>query len=121
LACLFASKYEVIGFDIDVEKIKMLNAGIDYTNELAEGSLCQTNLIFSNEQKNLKQCDIVIMAVPTDIDEYNLPDLRPLKKASEMIGKCLQKGMIVVFESTVYPGLTEEECIPILEKFSGLV
>lgn len=121
LACLFASKYEVVGFDINEEKIKMLNAGVDYTNELADGALHQTSLVFSNEQQSLKQCNIIIVSVPTDIDEYNLPDLRPLQKASEMIGSCLQKGMIVVFESTVYPGLTEEECIPILEKCSGLI
>jgi len=121
LACLFASKYEVIGFDIDATKIKALAAGIDSTGQLELEALKQVSLSFTNHSQALQKCDVIIVTVPTDIDAQNQPDLSPLKSVSASIGKILQPGMIVVYESTVYPGLTEEICIPILALESGLV
>ncbi|MFY8128796.1 MAG: nucleotide sugar dehydrogenase [Chitinophagaceae bacterium] len=120
LACLFATKYKVVGFDISEEKIKLLNNGIDYTDEVGSDALKNSNLTFTSNGNDLKDCEVLIVAVPTDIDENNVPDLKPLQGASTTIGKILQKGMTVVYESTVYPGLTEEVCIPILEEVSGL-
>jgi len=121
LAILFAEKYAVIGFDIDAKKIDLLNKGIDTNNLHPFASGTFSNLQFSNQSIDLKSCTHLIVTIPTDIDAKNLPDLRPLQNASQLIGEVLQNGMIVVFESTVYPGLTEEICIPIIEKFSGLV
>ena len=120
LACLFAKKYSVIGYDIDKKKIELLYNHIDYTDEVGIDVLQQTMALFTSDVTVLQKCNVIIVAVPTDVDEKNLPALAPLKKASESIGSVLQKGMTVVFESTGYPGLTEEECIPILEKISGL-
>jgi UDP-N-acetyl-D-glucosamine/UDP-N-acetyl-D-galactosamine dehydrogenase len=120
LACLFATKYKVIGFDVQTSKIDLLEKKIDYTNEVGSEALTNKNLTFTSDSELLKNANILIVAVPTDIDSNNQPNLEPLKKASRTIGKILQKGMIIVYESTVYPGLTEEECIPILEEFSGL-
>lgn len=121
LASLFAQKYAVVGFDINSEKIRLLQNGIDYTKELLEDELKLSNIQFHNNAESLQKCSVIIIAVPTDIDEANSPDLIPLKKASEIVGTSIKKGAIIVFESTVYPGLTEEICIPILEKASGLV
>jgi UDP-N-acetyl-D-galactosamine dehydrogenase len=119
LAILFAEKYAVIGFDIDAKKIDLLNKGIDTNNLQPFASGTFSNLQFSNQSIDLKSCTHLIVTIPTDIDAKNLPDLRPLQNASQLIGEVLQNGMIVVFESTVYPGLTEEICIPIIEKFTG--
>jgi UDP-N-acetyl-D-galactosamine dehydrogenase len=121
LAQLFAEKYTVIGYDIDVAKIDLLHQGIDTNNQQPFARKALSSLRFSNHSLDLKSCTHLIVTIPTDIDAQNLPDLRPLQTASQLIGKVLQQGMIVVFESTVYPGLTEEICIPIIEKFSGLV
>ena len=121
LARLFAERYAVIGYDIDAVKIALLNNGIDTNLQKPFASFVPTNLQFSNNPLVLKTCSHLIVTIPTDIDAQNLPNLKPLQIASQMIGTVLQKGMIVVFESTVYPGLTEEICIPIIEKFSGLV
>ncbi|HEX3024618.1 MAG TPA: nucleotide sugar dehydrogenase [Chitinophagaceae bacterium] len=121
LACLFAKKYEVIGFDIDISKIELLKKNIDYTNELDVDALQQNTLFFTSDALHLRGCNVIIVAVPTDIDNQNQPDLFPLKSASSTIAKVLETGTTVVFESTVYPGLTEEICIPILEKESNLV
>lgn len=118
LACLFAEKYQVKGFDIDLQKIQLLKQGID-PNGLTENFLLE-NLNFSNDLNILKNSDYLIVTIPTDIDEQNKPDLGPLKLATGMIATILRKGVTVVFESTVYPGLTEEICIPILEEKSGL-
>lgn len=118
LACLFAEKYQVKGFDIDLQKIQLLQLGIDPTG-LSTG-FQNNSLNFSNSISDLKECDILIVTIPTDIDAQNQPDLGPLKKACQMIASILGKGVTVVFESTVYPGLTEEICIPILEQISGL-
>ena len=119
LACLFAGKYQVKGFDIDLQKIQLLQQGIDPTG-LSTG-FQNNSLNFSNSISDLKECDFLIVTIPTDIDAQNQPELGPLKKACEMIAEVLKKGMTIVFESTVYPGLTEEICIPILEQKSGLV
>lgn len=120
LACLLATKYSVIGFDNNFSKIQLLKDGVDYTGEVSKEILQQPNLSFTTDCSDLKSCDVIIVAVPTDIDEQNHPDLLPLLSASKTIGSILQPGMTVVYESTVYPGLTEEECIPVLEKTSGL-
>jgi UDP-N-acetyl-D-galactosamine dehydrogenase len=118
LSCLFAQKFNVIGFDIDVQKIQLLNLGIDPTGLSDPISL--NSLSFSNDVNSLSNCDFLIVTIPTDIDAQNKPNLGPLKLATNMIATILQKDMTVVFESTVYPGLTEEICIPILEQKSGL-
>ncbi len=118
LACLFAEKYQVEAFDIDQQKIQLLQQGIDPTG-LSELVPLST-LNFSNDLNNLKDCSFLIVTIPTNIDEQNKPDLGPLKLATSMISTILQKGMTVVFESTVYPGLTEEICIPILEQKNDL-
>ncbi|MDE3235847.1 MAG: nucleotide sugar dehydrogenase [Bacteroidota bacterium] len=120
LACLFATKYEVIGFDINADKISLLQSGIDYTGEVGTAALQQTGLSFTCQSELLQSCNVIIVAVPTDITSQNQPDLAPLQKASATIGAILQPGITVVFESTVYPGLTEEVCIPVLESVSGL-
>jgi UDP-N-acetyl-D-galactosamine dehydrogenase len=121
LAALFAEKYSVDGFDIDAKKIQSLQAGIDPNGLTSPEQLKQSTLRFCNDINDLSDCSHLIITIPTDIDAQNKPDLGPLTKATEMIGGILQKGMTVVFESTVYPGLTEEICIPILETASGLV
>ena len=129
LAIEFGKKYKVLGFDINKERIEELNSGKDRTNEAdLEGLSFAMSLIkdstiglsFSNEVEDLKSSNIYIVTVPTPIDQFKAPDLTPLIKASEMIGKVLKKGDIVVYESTVYPGCTEEDCVPVLEKYSGL-
>lgn len=119
LASLFAEKYQVIGFDIDDQKIQLLKKGIDPTG--LSYSLHTNTLVFSSTLEDLRGCNYLIVTIPTDIDGQNQPDLGPLKKACEMIAEVLEKNMTIVFESTVYPGLTEEVCIPIIEQMSGLV
>lgn len=121
LACLFAEKFAVCGFDIDANKIDSFLNGIDPNHLCAPDQLLQKELHFTNSIADLASCTHLIVTIPTDIDAQNQPELGPLKTASEMIGGILQKGATVVFESTVYPGLTEEICIPLLEKSSGLV
>ena len=130
LARLFATKYPVVGFDINQKRIKGLLSGTDSTLEVSDDVL-QKVLVkdFNNNQKGLlcssgittiSDCNYYIVTVPTPVDKNNRPDLTPLFKASETVGKVLKKGDTVIYESTVYPGATEEECIPILEKVSGL-
>ncbi|MBN2643671.1 MAG: Vi polysaccharide biosynthesis UDP-N-acetylglucosamine C-6 dehydrogenase TviB [Victivallales bacterium] len=122
LANEFGKKYETIGFDINRKRIAELSEGNDRTLELsAEQLKSSPKLRFSSELDSIKGCDIYIITVPTPIDRYNRPDLTPLQKASESVGKVLSPGAIVIYESTVFPGCTEEECVPILEKHSGLV
>ncbi len=159
LARLFATKYPVVGFDVNESRVKALNAGHDSTLEV-EDDILQSALVKSNpfqidttalsdamqptstivgstkEQKNEKQknglfcsadlddikdANIYVITVPTPVDKHNRPDLTPLYKASETVGKVLSKGDIVIYESTVYPGATEDECVPVLERVSGLV
>jgi UDP-N-acetyl-D-galactosamine dehydrogenase len=129
LARLFATKYAVVGFDINQGRVRDLNLGIDATLEVDENTLNQV-LVTSNGNENglfcssavedIATCNYFIVTVPTPVDKNNRPDLTPLYKASETVGKVLKKGDIVVYESTVYPGVTEEECIPVLERISGL-
>lgn len=129
LARLFATKFPVIGFDINARRVKELMEGIDSTLEVEDnvlrsalvanipdekGLYCTTNL------QDIKDCNYYIITVPTPVDKNNRPDLTPLYKSSESIGKILKKGDIVIYESTVYPGVTEDECVPVLEKASGL-
>ena len=140
LARLFATKYAVVGFDINEKRITELNSGLDVTLEIEEkllkSVLLQQNpfgshspkypitlsqgLYCSSDLTDIKNADFYIITVPTPVDKNNKPDLTPLYKASETVGKVLKKGNIVIYESTVYPGATEEECIPVLEKISGL-
>ncbi|WP_252503975.1 nucleotide sugar dehydrogenase [Sporosarcina sp. Marseille-Q4943] len=120
VAVAFGKKYTVIGFDINEHRISTLQAGVDYTNEVEVDDLTEAKIEFTSDSERLKESDFMIVSVPTPINAHNQPDLSPLLRASETVGKSLQKGAIVVFESTVYPGVTEEECIPVLEKHSGM-
>jgi len=121
LAAEFGKKHRTIGFDINTTRISELEQGIDKTLEIdSENLKSSTHLSFSSDPKDLAQCNIFIITVPTPVDNNNRPVLTPLYKASETVGKVLKKGDIVIYESTVYPGVTEDECVPVLEKFSGL-
>ncbi len=123
LAHAFSEKYEVIGFDIAQWRIDELRSGIDRTLELSREQVNQAianKMQFTNILEDISDCNIYIVTVPTPIDKHKKPDLTPLLKASESIGKVLKKDDIVIYESTVYPGATEEDCVPILEKISGL-
>ena len=129
LARLFATKFPVVGFDINQNRINQLNLGIDNTLEISESLLksvlksdsnLEKGLFCTNDISKLSDCNYYIVTVPTPVDKNNQADLQPLYKASETVGKVLKKGDIVVYESTVYPGVTEDECVPILEKISGL-
>ena len=121
LAVEFGRKYPTVGFDLKVPRIKELAAGKDSTLEVDRKELkSATKLTFTSDVKGLKRCNVYIVTVPTPIDDYKRPDLSPLEKASASLGTVLRKGDIVIYESTVYPGCTEEVCIPILEKVSGL-
>ncbi|MCF6339861.1 MAG: nucleotide sugar dehydrogenase [Sulfurimonas sp.] len=123
LAHAFSFKYEVVGFDIYQSRIDELNRAFDKTLELNEKQVqeaLENNIKFTSSTKDIKDCNIYIVTVPTPIDKNKRPDLTPLIKASETIGKVLKQDDIVIYESTVYPGATEEDCVPILEKFSNL-
>lgn len=121
LAVEFGKKLPVLGFDIHTKRIEELKGGEDHTLEVSTEELAQaTHLSYSAQLEDLKDCNFFIVTVPTPIDNVNRPDLTPLCKASETIGKVISKGDIVVYESTVYPGATEEVCIPVIEKISGL-
>jgi UDP-N-acetyl-D-glucosamine/UDP-N-acetyl-D-galactosamine dehydrogenase len=122
LAVEFGKKIPTLGFDIDTSRIAELNTGFDRTHEVtAEQLKASVSLSFSSNTADLAACNTFIVTVPTPIDHFKKPDLSPLLKASEMIGKALKKGDLVIYESTVYPGCTEEDCVPVLEKFSGLI
>ncbi len=122
LAVEFGMKMPVIGFDINKPRIDELNSGIDSTLEVNSDELAQASkLSYSSTVDDLKSCNVYIVTVPTPIDKFKKPDLTPLEKASFMLGGVISKGDIVIYESTVYPGATEEVCIPIIEKESGLV
>lgn len=121
LAVEFGKKVPVVGFDIHQKRIDELKSGQDHTLEVSPEELAQsTQLAYSANLEDLKSCNFFIVTVPTPIDEYKQPDLTPLVKASESIGRVLSQGDVVVYESTVYPGATEEKCIPVLEHVSGL-
>lgn len=120
IALEFARKIKVVGFDIKPDRVEKMKVGIDPSNELPKEAFDGCDIQFTANLDDLRQCDFHIVAVPTPIDNHNLPDLTPLIKASETVGKIIKKGDIVVFESTVYPGATEEDCVPVIEKLSGL-
>ncbi|TMM53781.1 nucleotide sugar dehydrogenase [Maribacter algarum] len=129
LARLFATKYSVVGFDINPNRIAELQNGQDSTMEVSEELLAQVSktepsnengLFCTDNLDSLNDCNYFVVTVPTPVDQTNRPDLTPLYKSSETVGKVLKKGDIVIYESTVYPGVTEDECVPVLEKVSGL-
>lgn len=129
LARLFGTKYDVVGFDINQKRVAELNAGLDATLEINEALLksvlksnnsTEIGLYCSTSIEDIKDCNYYVVTVPTPVDKNNKPDLTPLYKSSETVGKVLKKGDIVIYESTVYPGVTEEECVPVLERVSGL-
>ena len=130
LSVEFSKKYQVLGYDIDIDRIKNLNQGIDKTNEVSKKELLlvtknfhinsNKGIKFTNRKEDLKNFNIYIITVPTPIDKFKAPDLSILFETSKMIGKVIKKNDIIIYESTVYPGCTEEDCIPILEKYSGL-
>ncbi|MCP4914404.1 MAG: nucleotide sugar dehydrogenase [Oligoflexia bacterium] len=120
LSLLLAKKFDVTGFDISAKRIEELNSNIDLTKEATSDDLKESTAKFTDNQEAIADGNIVIVTVPTPIDQYKKPDLRPIESATRTVGKNLTKDTIVVYESTVYPGLTEEICIPILEKESGL-
>ncbi len=121
LAAEFGKQYDTVGFDIRESRLAMLRRGEDATCETSkEELLAARKLRYSGRPEDLKDRDIFIVTVPTPVDKYKSPDLAPLRQASETVGKALGKGAIVIYESTVYPGCTEEECVPVLEQYSGL-
>jgi UDP-N-acetyl-D-galactosamine dehydrogenase len=128
LTVAFSRKYRTIGFDIDPDRVLELNSGIDTTREIDNETLQialgdpnpSRRLVLSDDIASIANCNVFIITVPTPVTEYKTPDLSPLLNSSAAIGKVLKKGDIVIYESTVYPGCTEEECVPVLEKYSGL-
>jgi UDP-N-acetyl-D-galactosamine dehydrogenase len=120
IALEFAKSVSVIGFDINAGRVDLMKNGIDPSQELESEAFENTDIEFTCDSADLKRANFFIVAVPTPVDTYKVPDLTPVLKASETVGKALKKGDYVVYESTVYPGCTEEDCIPILEKMSGL-
>lgn len=120
IALEFAKKIKVVGFDINQQRVDLMKQGIDPSNELVKEDFDNSDILFTANIDDLKDVEFFIVAVPTPIDDSNLPDLKPLLGASRTVGEVLKKGDYVVFESTVYPGCTEEDCIPILEEKSGL-
>lgn len=120
IALEFARKTKVIGFDINAKRVDMMRNSIDPSQELESAAFDGCDIEFTNELEVLKQANFYIVAVPTPVDDHNVPDLVPVQRASETIGKVIKKGDYVVFESTVYPGCTEEDCVPIIEQLSGL-
>ncbi|MDB2442535.1 nucleotide sugar dehydrogenase [Flavobacteriales bacterium] len=122
LAIEFGKKYSTIGFDINQARIDDLTKGVDHTNEATPEQLKSAEqLIFSADINDINECNVYIVTVPTPIDEFKTPDLDPLRGASKMLGGILKKGDVVIYESTVFPGCTEEVCVPLLEKSSGLL
>lgn len=120
VAVAFGKRQRVVGFDIDPRRIEDLRAGVDRTREVTTADLRRSDIVFSSDPAQLEAADFHIVAVPTPVDEANRPDLTPVLRASATVGKQLKPGDIVVFESTVYPGATEEDCVPVLEQYSGL-
>lgn len=120
VAVAFGKQAKTIGFDVNQLRLEQLRQGLDHTNEVTTEALKQSNIVFTSDIEVLAQADFHIVAVPTPVNEAHQPDLSPVQRASETVGKALKKGDIVVYESTVYPGVTEDFCIPILESLSGL-
>src|SRR5512146_48633 len=120
IALEFAKKIKVVGFDIKPERVELMKKRIDPSNELKPEAFKGADILFTSNPEDLRQASFHIIAVPTPTNSYNLPDLGPVLKASETVGKILKKGEYVVYESTVYPGCTEEDCVPVLERYSQL-
>lgn len=121
LAFEFSKKYDTIGFDINPQRIIELNTGIDITREIDPSQFnSQNSLALTNNPNQLSQCNIFIVTVPTPVDQHKLPDLSYVLAATKMVGKLIKTGDIVIYESTVYPGCTENDCVPLLETTSGL-
>ena len=120
IALEFARKIKVVGFDINAERVDMMKNNIDPSNELDASEFEGCDITFTANIDDLKDVTFFVVAVPTPIDDSNLPNLKPLLSATGTVGKVLKKGDYVVFESTVYPGCTEEDCVPVLEEVSGL-
>ncbi len=120
LAVLLGKKFSVVGFDIDPVRVEELKSGYDRTGEVSQEELRASQVKFTTDPEVISSSKVVIITVPTPIDKHNIPDLRPIKSATRTVGKYMKKGTVVVYESTVYPGLTEEECVPLLEEESGL-
>lgn len=120
LAALMATRYEIIGFDVNLTRINELIDHMDRTKEVDSQTLRGSNIEFTDNPEKISQCRLVIVTVPTPIDEYRIPDLGPVQRATWLIGKHMGEGSLIVYESTVYPGVTEEICVPILERESGL-
>ncbi|REK66486.1 MAG: nucleotide sugar dehydrogenase [Cohnella sp.] len=120
VAVAFAQKWPVIGFDINAKRIESLQQGVDHTGEVEADQLINSNLTFTSDPAKINQADFIIVSVPTPINHVNQPDLTPIISASKTVGQNMPIGSIVVYESTVYPGVTEEVCVPVLEKYSGL-
>jgi len=118
LALEFAKHFSVIGFDINEARVDLMKQGIDPSKELEAKAFEGTDIQFTTSLEDLKNAHFHIVAVPTDIDEHKVPNLTPLQKASEAVGKIIKKGDYVIYESTVYPGCTEDDCIPIIEEHS---
>jgi UDP-N-acetyl-D-glucosamine/UDP-N-acetyl-D-galactosamine dehydrogenase len=120
IALEFAKKISVIGFDISSKRVEMMKQGMDPSNELEKEAFEGCDICFTDSLDVLREAKFFIVAVPTPVDDHNVPDLKPVKRASETVGKVIKKGDYIVYESTVYPGCTEEDCLPIIEKLSGL-
>lgn len=120
IALEFAKKVSVIGFDINKERVELMQQGTDPSGEMEAKNFSGTDILFTSCIEDLKQASFFVVAVPTPVDAHNVPDLRPVLGASKTIGNVIKKGDYVVFESTVYPGCTEEDCLPIIEELSGL-
>ncbi len=120
LALAFAEKYQVVGFDLNAERVIALREGKDHTKQVSQEELSHSNLKISNQASELADCQIYIITVPTPVDESKQPDLKSLLSASKTVGALLKRGDIIIYESTVYPGCTEEDCVPVLEQESGL-
>ena len=120
IALEFAKQIKVIGFDIKPERVELMKKGIDPSNELTSEAFKNTDIVLTSDPDDLKEASFHIIAVPTPTNRHNLPDLTPVLKASETVGRVLKKGDYVVYESTVYPGCTEDDCIPVLERYSEL-
>ena len=120
IAVAFSKKAKVVGFDLNAKKIDLYKSGIDPTNEVGDDAIKACSVDFTADEKKLREAKFHIVAVPTPVNDDHTPDLAPVESASEILGRNLEKGSVVVFESTVYPGVTEDVCVPILEKASGL-
>jgi len=120
LAVMLAEKFRVIGFDVNPERVEELRRGFDRTGEVETEKLKRVSIKFTNDEEELSECRLIIITVPTPIDSHKIPDLTAVKAATKIVAERMKPGTVVVYESTVYPGVTEEVCVPILEKVSGL-